>query len=1481
MASFKIGVSLSLQGTTDREWSLQMIQAMQLRLAQLLQPNATYPVHPALRAPGAVEIIVDDCSMDGGTVHLGSAIASAIRLHKWKYANALIGVGYSDSTIGTASVGSTLGIGVCDGGSTSPALSSKEPSSTFFRTIPNDNVAAEAIVAAVAAQGWKRFVTISSTDFYGNGLLEATRESANTAGLEAMAAISFLPGTTDFTLIVDELIYSGGNVVVFLSLHGDLISFLRELHRRGLIEDGLQVITSDDAVYANRSGISLEDLRLWHGLWAAYPEEGVGAEWASYKKAWELRYNHTDPTVYSGFYSSCIEGFVWGASRKLSNGMPFETLADSNTRWKIPEDLPFATRSGVTGNLAFDPHGDRVVPYRMYYFDAYSGPLGSFKSFAEWKPSPAINYTTEAVTLDNSSFNTTNPALYFSGTWTRPATEIAAVYRTVEWSSALGIFCIILSSLMVLLIGSLATLVYRHRSGEVLKPASPIFLLTILVGVLGTALYPLTLIGEPSTLACGWSLWIMMSTIGLVFGSLIAKMFRVIKIFRFPGKMDPGKIGDIRLVFGLAGCICIYWVIGLVWTAADPLKPVWEEAPQTGRTTEMNVICRSTSVTFGWVMRAISWLYTAVIIVHAVALTWLCRDIPSDYSDSKRVGWLLSLYITTAVLILPPLLALRLETYSFVLFQVVPSYFVGFATLIILFGGRIYRVFHERELGARELFRSNFGIRSKSKKGLSAAMGMEDAVKTATKRGEVFLAEKRLFFTLWTQKTMYCFADKGLLLLIGYPPNPPAIGLKSHALRVSVNIQSDAYALRLINIKEKRYGITIRVLSNEELREWARVLTPLCVPPTRVPRTITESRSNNGLYHSPPATAQSSNDENPTPLLDPFITCIVVQFDIVNLCIFGFRFTYIRSPSSKYLMHILVYEPEPKVVSPFANGWLSLRLLSGATREKKNARLAYQIITRSVEVAEHRRPNTPFVVRLPCIRTKQSVQPRGMTVPDTIGKRIFLNPNCGTVRFHGVLPGSEQRWYGIEWDDATRGKHSGTHNGLQYFTTRDAGSGSFIREGKLTSECFGRSFLDALAEKYQAQQPTDSTVLLGGDGVAVETVGWEKIAKKVSNLKQLREVGLAEMRIGFRGQEGWIGQMCPSIVDLDLSRNLLATWNDVGDICIELPNLASLRLSHNRMKPFEGPTSSLHGAFLPLKALTLFGTLMAWSEIQHLQECMPNLEELHLGENRFKALDVETVSGFQRLSVLNLEHNELSSWKEISKLGSLPALHTLMLNNNNLTTIDVPVGSAFSNLSTLNIVDNKINSWTTVHVLNSFPSLTHVRIRRNPVVETVPAGDMHDILVARLRSLKYVNGSNITPNSRRDAELFYLNQCAKELSESNDPTAFAANHPRYEELSAAYGAPSLVPAAMTSAILKDRVVVVTISCQGRRARKKIPNTMNVRALRALITRMFSLKERGELVRKDKAGRLVTMEDDLRDVDFYGLESGDEVVVDMK
>jgi tubulin-specific chaperone E len=103
---------------------------------------------------------------------------------------------------------------------------------------------------------------------------------------------------------------------------------------------------------------------------------------------------------------------------------------------------------------------------------------------------------------------------------------------------------------------------------------------------------------------------------------------------------------------------------------------------------------------------------------------------------------------------------------------------------------------------------------------------------------------------------------------------------------------------------------------------------------------------------------------------------------------------------------------------------------------------------------------------------------------------------------------------------------------------------------KYASEATGRR--DALTQESQIQISASKIV---------EEVGFEKIRQQLAQLQELKIVIVDGLQIAYAGKDGrTIKESCPKIQELDLSRNLFETPQEIMRICIELENLRSLRL---------------------------------------------------------------------------------------------------------------------------------------------------------------------------------------------------------------------------------------------------------------------------------------------------------------------------------
>lgn len=519
----------------------------------------------------------------------------------------------------------------------------------------------------------------------------------------------------------------------------------------------------------------------------------------------------------------------------------------------------------------------------------------------------------------------------------------------------------------------------------------------------------------------------------------------------------------------------------------------------------------------------------------------------------------------------------------------------------------------------------------------------------------------------------------------------------------------------------------------------------------------------------------------------------------------------------------------------------------------------------------------------------------------SVGSRCFCEGCYGTVRFCGELQSAKGEWLGVEWDDPSRGKHSGSHEGVQYFTCKVSGSGSFIRPKKAS---FGVTFLTAMKKRYghslNVEEESEMFVLSkdGSKVTPVEMVGTDQIAEKQGDFTQLKDASLRGMDISSAGPEGQIREIFQNLTHLDLSQNLLLpSWNVVATITNQLPCLHCLDLSENTplaLCEVENQDIVTLGSSLKIMFLNKMG--LTWTKACSILKMMPfGLEELHLCKNQIDGFGESMVLP-SNLQLLNLEENKLTDWSEVLKLKHLVSLRTLILNENKFGAVFFPCTDGhtyFPSLESLSLGMTCIDSWSSINSIATLPSLCKLKFKNCPLVDADPPLQVRQLIVARIGQLTSLNGSTITRQERQTAEWCYLKRYITEWvrSRENDTSQqeFAKLHPRYTQLAKFYNLSedSVKPDEHKGrgTALKDTLITVNIQCPGhpemKAVVKKLPANMTIQSLKGLLQRLYKIDATCQKVSYcDKRGEKeieYEMNDDLKTLSFYSVVAGDTIL----
>ncbi|KFP68647.1 Tubulin-specific chaperone E [Cariama cristata] len=514
---------------------------------------------------------------------------------------------------------------------------------------------------------------------------------------------------------------------------------------------------------------------------------------------------------------------------------------------------------------------------------------------------------------------------------------------------------------------------------------------------------------------------------------------------------------------------------------------------------------------------------------------------------------------------------------------------------------------------------------------------------------------------------------------------------------------------------------------------------------------------------------------------------------------------------------------------------------------------------------------------------------------DALGRRVVCGTEYATVRYVGSVPPTAGIWLGVEWDDPQRGKHDGTYEGTQYFRCRHPRGGSFIRPNKAN---FGVDFLTAVKDRYglndqqDVQHGTETTLVFGKK--TVEFVGMDSIAEqqRQDQLNQLVDISVRECAVSRAGQKEEISRTCANIRNINLSKNLLSSWETVTAIASQVQNLETLNISENKMT-FPSTSTYVSSVFSKLRILALNQTEITWTEVLLCAPGWPALEELYLTSNNITVLE-RPDNVLQTLKSLDLSDNRLLDGNQLHLIAHLPRLEQLILRNTGLTSIHFPDAGfgcktkMFPSLKRLAINDNKISEWSSINELDKLPSLRSLQCHNNPFSDTEKNPEtLRQLIIAKISQLEVLNKKGAELDYRKIFGNDWLAAGGNWNPEKNKPSEeFLAAHPRYPALCLKYGAPEEGELKGRQPLtLKNQLLTLTIKCpekpEQKPVEKKLPESMTIQRVKGLLYRLLNIPG-SELKLSYKSskleGREVELDNDLKPLQFYSIENGDCVLV---
>lgn len=479
------------------------------------------------------------------------------------------------------------------------------------------------------------------------------------------------------------------------------------------------------------------------------------------------------------------------------------------------------------------------------------------------------------------------------------------------------------------------------------------------------------------------------------------------------------------------------------------------------------------------------------------------------------------------------------------------------------------------------------------------------------------------------------------------------------------------------------------------------------------------------------------------------------------------------------------------------------------------------------------------------------------TLKVVVGARVKYKGAVGTVRFLGQLKhqGAEQ-WVGVQWDDASRGKHSGSHAGTHYFTSSVPNAASFVKASKLGSggrstfsQAARRRFEDALDRSHR-----DHTLVVGGGVVDIAEEG--RLAERLS---MLAELDVSDMGVAvITGVGDDVAASLPSLRYVRLAHSLFTCVRAVLRLMECLPHVQVMDVSHNKLgdddveEHMEGDVESRPNA---LTQLIVNHCITSWRGVYLLCRHARGIQELRLhncGLRTMGARAPQLSASWQTLRILDLDGNQLS-WADMGELSKLPHLRELYASHNGLPdSAGLPgaTSAPFRRLETLSLAGNTMDGWRMISWLNRLPRLHNMRLRDNPICTCSRSRSSEyswrQRAIGRLRLVHTLDGTTVSGDERLLADRRYtLHEIAPDVRTYGLPSVLES-HPRAKELLRAHGDSCAHGEADLARTLRAHVVRVVLHAQQdmravrRTAWRWLPDGIAVVRLRAVARQVLRI-----------------------------------------
>ena len=149
------------------------------------------------------------------------------------------------------------------------------------------------------------------------------------------------------------------------------------------------------------------------------------------------------------------------------------------------------------------------------------------------------------------------------------------------------------------------------------------------------------------------------------------------------------------------------------------------------------------------------------------------------------------------------------------------------------------------------------------------------------------------------------------------------------------------------------------------------------------------------------------------------------------------------------------------------------------------------------------------------------------------------------------------------------------------------------------------------------------------------------------------------------------------------------------------------------------------------------------------------IEELHLSLNAYGHV-IEWHETFPNVKKLHFNSNDIEDWDDVVKIGKVfPNLTSLIVCENAIAEVKIS-SEVFIELQILSLSQTSICDWSSMDELCKLAALEDLRLVGVPLGQQEEPSKRRQLFIARLPTVKKLNGSVINETEREDAERMFI-----------------------------------------------------------------------------------------------------------------------------